>query len=200
MARAMMRARGRVAALARNGATARDARTMTTTMRGTARDDDDDGGARARDARRARARADDGARASEAALARARALVDDARAARRRDGGTTSTSGDDARGTTTATEARAPWRRALRYDVEAFEAWFARRPLRVLARAMVVGYELGAIGLGVAARAGERRRRARAFTETLTRLGPAYIKLGQVMSTRADVFPVEYVELSLIHI
>ena len=190
----MMRARRRVAALARHGATARDARMMTTTMRGTARDDDDDGGARARDARRARASADDGARASEAALARARALVDDARAARRRDGGTTSTSGDDARGTTTATEARAPWRRALRYDVEAFEAWFARRPLRVLARAMVVGYELGAIGLGVAARAGERRRRARAFTETLTRLGPAYIKLGQVMSTRADVFPVEYVE------
>jgi len=46
----------------------------------------------------------------------------------------------------------------------------------------------------VATQAGERRRRARALTETLARLGPAYIKLGQVMSTRADVFPVEYVE------
>ena len=49
-------------------------------------------------------------------------------------------------------------------------------------------------GASVAAKAGERRKRAKRFTETLTRLGPAYIKLGQVMSTRADVFPVEYVE------
>jgi aarF domain-containing kinase len=64
----------------------------------------------------------------------------------------------------------------------------------VLARAVVVAYELGGVAARVATRAGERRRRARAFTETLTRLGPAYIKLGQVMSTRADVFPVEYVE------
>ncbi|OUS43689.1 ABC1 family-domain-containing protein [Ostreococcus tauri] len=66
--------------------------------------------------------------------------------------------------------------------------------MKVLRRALVVAYELGAIGLGVAARAGERRRRAQRLTETLARLGPAYIKLGQVMSTRADVFPVEYVE------
>lgn len=88
----------------------------------------------------------------------------------------------------------APWIRELRYDVDAFEAWFARRPLLVLRRALVVGWELGFVGASVAAKAGERRRRARLFTETLTRLGPAYIKLGQVMSTRADVFPVEYVE------
>jgi len=186
----------RVAALMRRGATGtprattRATTTTTTTIR--ARDDDGARGARD-DARDARKRDFNGAWASGAALARARALVDDARAARGRDGGTTTTTG---RGTATATamDAEAPWRRTLRYDVEAFEAWFARRPLRVLARAAVVGYELGAIGLGVAAKAGERRRRARAFTETLTRLGPAYIKLGQVMSTRADVFPVEYVE------
>lgn len=88
----------------------------------------------------------------------------------------------------------APWCRELRYDVAAFEAWFARRPLLVLRRALVVGLELGFVGASVAAKAGERRKRAKRFTETLTRLGPAYIKLGQVMSTRADVFPVEYVE------
>ena len=88
----------------------------------------------------------------------------------------------------------APWVRALVYDVQAFEAWFARRPWMVLRRALVVGYELSLVGVGVAAQRGERRIRARKFTETLTRLGPAYIKLGQVMSTRADVFPVEYVE------
>ena len=124
--------------------------------------------------------------ASEAELERVRALAAEARREGRR--------GSSAGASSSGRMADAPWRAALRYDVEAFEAYFARRPLRVLARAAVVAYELGAIGLNVAAQAGERRRRARALTETLARLGPAYIKLGQVMSTRADVFPVEYVE------
>jgi len=127
--------------------------------------------------------------ATRAELERVDALVGEARA---RSGRAASTSAAPrARGGATVD---APWRGNLRYDVEAFEAWFMRRPLRVLARAVVVAYELGGVAARVATRAGERRRRARAFTETLTRLGPAYIKLGQVMSTRADVFPVEYVE------
>ena len=153
--------------------------------------DDDD------DARpRGRARVDGGddvfvfSRVGDARRARARGR------ARGGGEGALGTRGVDERGAARARGATvdAPWRGNLRYDIEAFEAWFMRRPLRVLARAVVVAYELGGVAARVATRAGERRRRARAFTETLTRLGPAYIKLGQVMSTRADVFPVEYVE------
>ena len=88
----------------------------------------------------------------------------------------------------------APWKRSGAYDVQAFERWFARAPWRVARRAIVVALELGSIALGVARGVGERRGRARALADALARLGPAYIKLGQVMSTRADVFPVEYVE------
>lgn len=141
-----------------------------------ARDVSRDGGSRMRSS----------AWASEAELERVRSLAAEARREGRR--------GSSADASSSGRIADAPWRSALRYDVEAFEAYFMRRPLRVLARAVVVAYELGAIGLNVAAQAGERRRRAQALTETLARLGPAYIKLGQVMSTRADVFPVEYVE------
>ena len=81
--------------------------------------------------------------ATRAELERVDALVGEARA---RSGRAASTSAAPrARGGATVD---APWRGNLRYDVEAFEAWFMRRPLRVLARAVVVAYELG----GVAAR------------------------------------------------
>lgn len=114
--------------------------------------------------------------------------------ARRATSGLGASTSNASTGVSSSSSSIAPWSRELRYDVAAFEAWFARRPLLVLRRALVVGLELGFVGASVAAKAGERRKRAKRFTETLTRLGPAYIKLGQVMSTRADVFPVEYVE------
>ena len=40
----------------------------------------------------------------------------------------------------------------------------------------------------------ERRRRAQSLLQTLLTLGPTFIKLGQLLSTRPDVLPPEYVE------
>src|SRR5688572_3733277 len=41
--------------------------------------------------------------------------------------------------------------------------------------------------------AGESAGKAKAFKDRLIELGPAYIKLGQVLSTRPDLLPSEYI-------
>ncbi|HJP86530.1 MAG TPA: AarF/UbiB family protein [Gemmatimonadaceae bacterium] len=41
---------------------------------------------------------------------------------------------------------------------------------------------------------GDVRAKARAFRERLVELGPAYIKLGQILSTRPDLVPRQYIE------
>lgn len=49
-------------------------------------------------------------------------------------------------------------------------------------------------GMTEAKRAARRRAQAIWIRETLLELGPTFIKLGQLFSTRADLFPAEYVE------
>ena len=40
----------------------------------------------------------------------------------------------------------------------------------------------------------QRQRRARWLVRNLLNLGPTFIKIGQALSTRADLIPLEYVE------
>ncbi len=49
-------------------------------------------------------------------------------------------------------------------------------------------------GYTEAKQAARRRRQAIWIRDTFLELGPTFIKLGQLFSTRADLFPVEYVE------
>ena len=49
-------------------------------------------------------------------------------------------------------------------------------------------------GISDEAKAKRRRSLAIWIRETLLELGPTFIKLGQLFSTRADLFPIEYVE------
>src|SRR5438105_15861857 len=46
---------------------------------------------------------------------------------------------------------------------------------------------------------GDSRVKAKAFRERLVELGPAYIKLGQVLSTRPDLLPKPYID-ELVHL
>ena len=57
---------------------------------------------------------------------------------------------------------------------------------------------LGLEGAGSESPSGEAEgdvaAKAKAFRERLVQLGPAYIKLGQVLSTRPDLLPKQYID------
>jgi len=71
------------------------------------------------------------------------------------------------------------WRRVLRFVAE---LWLNSKPW---------SYKEG---YTEANRAARRRRQAIWIREAMLDLGPTFIKLGQLFSTRSDLFPVEYVE------
>ncbi|OKH49449.1 hypothetical protein NIES30_06265 [Phormidium tenue NIES-30] len=100
---------------------------------------------------------------------------------------------------TLATKAQDPFE-SYGYDPEAIAAHYRRRPFQVWAR--FVGIFLPLISffaqLWLDARAGRtaenESKRAAQLRTMLTNLGPAYIKIGQALSTRPDLVPPVFLE------
>ncbi|HIK32813.1 MAG TPA: AarF/ABC1/UbiB kinase family protein [Oscillatoriales cyanobacterium M59_W2019_021] len=89
---------------------------------------------------------------------------------------------------------------ALRYDPAAIAAYYRRRPAEVYGRFLGIVLPLAHFFLSLwwdrqrnRVKANEGRRAVQ-LRELLTRLGPAYIKIGQALSTRPDVVPPLYLE------
>ncbi|UFP96857.1 ABC1 kinase family protein [Gloeobacter morelensis] len=86
------------------------------------------------------------------------------------------------------------------YDPQLIGAYYRRRPLVILRRALAVGFAFLIFGLqlwgdklsGSIER--NRRKRASQLRQLLTDLGPGSIKVGQALSTRPDLLPKDYME------
>jgi predicted unusual protein kinase regulating ubiquinone biosynthesis (AarF/ABC1/UbiB family) len=88
----------------------------------------------------------------------------------------------------------------LRYDPEAIVNYYQGRYWEVFQRALSVFFPLFAyfFGIWIDSRQGkkiaEQRVRAIQLRDLLTQLGPAFIKIGQAMSTRPDLVPPVFLE------
>ncbi len=93
-------------------------------------------------------------------------------------------------------EPNADWR----YNPETNNARYRGRPLVVIARLISIVLPFTQFGLGVwwdnftGNSIPQQKKRARQLIKILTKLGPAYIKIGQALSTRPDVVPPTYLE------
>ncbi len=89
---------------------------------------------------------------------------------------------------------------AVRYDPMAIADYYSARPLQVIGRmiGIVMPFVLFALGLWWDKQTGRieknQQRRAEQLRDILTKLGPAYIKIGQALSTRPDLVPPVYLE------
>jgi predicted unusual protein kinase regulating ubiquinone biosynthesis (AarF/ABC1/UbiB family) len=87
-----------------------------------------------------------------------------------------------------------------RYDPESIEAYYRERPVTVFTRLLniVFTFSYFAFVLWWDKILGRRDRhqplRAKQLREMLTKLGPAYIKVGQALSTRPDLVPPNYLQ------
>lgn len=88
----------------------------------------------------------------------------------------------------------------LRYEPTESAKRFSRDPARVAARAAEITATLSSFAASVAmdyqrGQVEENSRvRAGELREKLTRLGPAFVKVGQALSTRPDLLPTQYLE------
>lgn len=89
---------------------------------------------------------------------------------------------------------------AIRYDPVAIAAYYQKRPGQVWQRFLSVAWYLISYGLKLwwDQRTDQieqnQKQRAIELRELITRLGPAYIKVGQALSTRPDLVPAVYLE------
>ncbi len=88
----------------------------------------------------------------------------------------------------------------LRYNAEEIAAHYKKRPLQVwrrIFRVLAPAFSF-ALGVWLDSKLGKKvkndLRRAVQLRELLTNLGPAYIKIGQALSTRPDLVPPVYLE------
>ena len=89
---------------------------------------------------------------------------------------------------------------SLRYDADAIAAHYQQHPLQVWSRVFKIFFPFITFGLtwwwytrvGFSER--KHKQQAVRLREMLTRLGPAFIKVGQALSTRPDLLPPEYLE------
>lgn len=88
----------------------------------------------------------------------------------------------------------------LRYDPVAIADYYRSRPLQIWGRLLTIIWPFLTFGLSLwwdkqrGKVAKNQRRRAARLREILTALGPAYIKVGQALSTRPDLVPPLYLE------
>ncbi|MEL6929943.1 MAG: AarF/ABC1/UbiB kinase family protein [Cyanobacteria bacterium J06600_6] len=93
-------------------------------------------------------------------------------------------------------EPNADWR----YDPETNNARYRRRPFAVFFRFIGIIFPFTSFALGAwwdnltGNSIHTQKKRARQLIKILTKLGPAYIKIGQALSTRPDVVPPAYLE------
>jgi predicted unusual protein kinase regulating ubiquinone biosynthesis (AarF/ABC1/UbiB family) len=89
---------------------------------------------------------------------------------------------------------------ALEYDPLAIAQYYQKRPLKVLQRQLDIVTKLAKFGLSIwwDRRTGRVAKnqplRAEQLRQMLTELGPAFIKVGQALSTRPDLVPPQYLE------
>ncbi|KOP24925.1 hypothetical protein AMR41_15935 [Hapalosiphon sp. MRB220] len=89
---------------------------------------------------------------------------------------------------------------ALQYNPQRIATYYGSRPLQVLRRIITVLTPAIRFALGIwwDSKRGvvvkNDRRRAIQLREMLTKLGPAYIKIGQALSTRPDLVPPIFLE------
>jgi len=88
----------------------------------------------------------------------------------------------------------------IRYDPMAIAAYYQTRPLQVWKRVLEIFVPFLAFGMTLwwsrkfGSNPKQQRQRAVRLRELLTRLGPAFIKVGQALSTRPDLLPPVYLE------